>query len=108
MTTWTPIIAKDKLTPDAGVCALVNGKQVAIFFDRKTDQLFACVIYCPASKANVLSLGLITSVKDVLTVSSPLYKEHFSLTTGECLEDDTLSVPVYAVRITDGMVEVTA
>ncbi|CAM2775723.1 nitrite reductase small subunit NirD [Moritella viscosa] len=108
MTTWTPIIAKDKLTPDAGVCALVNGKQVAIFFDRKTDQLFAIDNYCPASKANVLSRGLITSVKDILTVSSPLYKEHFSLTTGECLEDDTLSVPVYAVRITDGMVEVTA
>lgn len=108
MTTWTPIIAKDKLTPDAGVCALVNGKQVAIFFDRKTDQLFAIDNYCPASKANVLSRGLITSVKEVLTVSSPLYKEHFSLTTGECLEDATLSVPVYAVRITDGVVEVTA
>ncbi|QUM79112.1 nitrite reductase small subunit NirD [Moritella sp. 5] len=108
MTTWTPIIAKNKLIPDAGVCALVNGKQVAIFFDRKTDQLFAIDNYCPASKANVLSRGLITSVKDVLTVSSPLYKEHFSLTTGECLEDDTLSVPVYSVRITDGMVEVTA
>ncbi len=108
MTTWTPIIAKDKLTPDAGVCALVNGKQVAIFFDRKTDQLFAIDNYCPASKANVLSRGLITSVKDVLTVSSPLYKEHFSLTTGECLENDTLSVPVYEVRVTDGMVEVAA
>ncbi|MDX2321215.1 MAG: nitrite reductase small subunit NirD [Moritella sp.] len=108
MITWTPIIAKNKLTPDAGVCALVNGKQVAIFFDRKTDQLFAIDNYCPASKANVLSRGLITSVKDVLTVSSPLYKEHFCLTTGDCLEDDTLSVPVYAVRVTDGMVEVTA
>ncbi|WP_017221797.1 nitrite reductase small subunit NirD [Moritella dasanensis] len=108
MITWTPIIEKEKLTPDAGVCALVNGKQVAIFFDRKTDKLFAIDNYCPASKANVLSRGLITSVKDVLTVSSPLYKEHFSLTTGECLEDEALSVPVYAVRITDGMVEVTA
>ena len=107
MTTWTPIIEKDKLTPDTGVCALVNGKQVAIFFDRKTDQLFAIDNYCPASKANVLSRGLISSVKDVLTVSSPLYKEHFSLTTGECIENDTLSVPVYAVRVTDGMVVVS-
>jgi nitrite reductase (NADH) small subunit len=108
MITWTPVIAKEKLTPDAGVCALVNGKQVAIFFDRKTDQLFAIDNYCPASQANVLSRGLITSVKDVLTVSSPLYKEHFSLTTGECLENNALSVPVYAVRVTDGIVEVTA
>lgn len=108
MITWTPVIAKEKLTPDAGVCALVNGKQVAIFFDRKTDQLFAVDNYCPASQANVLSRGLITSVKEVLTVSSPLYKEHFSLTTGECLEDDALSVPVYAIRVTDGVVEVSA
>jgi len=108
MITWTPVIAKEKLTPDAGVCALVNGKQVAIFFDRKTDQLFAIDNYCPASQANVLSRGLITSVKDILTVSSPLYKEHFSLTTGECLEDKALSVPVYAIRVTDGVVEVSA
>ncbi|QUM83315.1 MULTISPECIES: nitrite reductase small subunit NirD [unclassified Moritella] len=108
MTNWTPIIAKDKLTPDTGVCALVNDKQVAIFFDRKTDQLFAIDNYCPASKANVLSRGLITSVKDVLTVSSPLYKEHFSLITGVCLENETLSVPVYEIRVTDGIVEVSA
>jgi len=108
MTTWTSIIAKDKLTPDTGVCALVNGKQIAIFLDRKTDQLFAIDNYCPASKANVLSRGLISSVKDVLTVSSPLYKEHFSLTTGQCLEDEALSVAVYAIRVTDGIVEVMA
>ena len=108
MTNWTPIIAKDKLTPDTGVCALVNDKQVAIFFDRKTEQLFAIDNYSPASKANVLSRGLITSVKDVLTVSSPLYKEHFSLITGVCLENETLSVPVYGIRVTDGIVEVAA
>ncbi len=106
MSNWTKVIEKSKLTPDAGVCALVNGKQVAIFFDRKTDQLFAVDNYCPASQANVLSRGLITSVKEVLTVSSPLYKEHFSLTTGVCLEDETLSVPVYGVRVTKGIVEV--
>lgn len=108
MSNWTPIIEKAKLTADAGVCALVNGKQVAIFFDRKTDELYAIDNYCPASKANVLSRGLISSVKDQLTVSSPLYKEHFSLTTGACLEDDTLSVPVYDIRINNGVVEVAA
>lgn len=108
MSNWTKIIEKEKLTADAGVCALVNGKQVAIFFDRKTDALYAIDNYCPASKANVLSRGLISSVKDELTVSSPLYKEHFSLTTGVCLENDTLSVPVYDIRINNGVVEVAA
>lgn len=108
MSLWTPIVAKNKLTADAGVCALVNGKQVAIFLDRKTDQLFAIDNYCPASQANVLSRGLITSVKDQLTVSSPLYKEHFSLTTGQCLENNELSVPVYDIRVTKGIIEVAA
>ena len=108
MTNWTPIIAKTKLTPDAGICALVNGKQVAVFFDRKTDQLYALGNYCPASNANVLSRGLITSVAERLTVSSPLYKEHFDLSTGICIEDASLSVPVYGVRVASGMVEVAA
>lgn len=108
MSNWTKIIEKEKLTPDTGVCALVNGKQVAIFLERKSDQLFAIDNYCPAGKANILSRGLLCSVKDELTVASPLYKEHFSLTTGACLEDETLSVPVYDVRVTDGIVEVSA
>lgn len=108
MSRWTQIIEKDKLIADAGVCALVNGKQVAIFLDAKTEQLFALDNYCPASNANVLSRGLISSIKDTLTVSSPLYKEHFSLTTGECLEDPALSVPVYDIRVNQGIVEVVA
>ena len=108
MSEWTPIIARDKLIADAGVCALVNGKQVAIFLDAKTEQLFALDNYCPASHANVLSRGLISSIKNTLAVASPLYKEHFSLTTGECLEDATLSVPVYDIRVNQGVVEVSA
>jgi len=108
MSTWTPIIEKDKLIADTGVCALVSGKQVAIFFDGKTDQLFALDNYCPASNANVLSRGLISSIRDILTVSSPLYKEHFNLTTGECLENSALSVAVYGIRVNQGIVEIAA
>lgn len=108
MSTWIPIIEKNKLIADAGVCALVCGKQVAIFLDAKTDQLFALDNYCPASNANVLSRGLISSIQDTLTVASPLYKEHFSLTTGECLENAELSVAVHGIRVNQGIVEIAA
>jgi nitrite reductase (NADH) small subunit len=35
----------------------------------------------------------------MLTVASPLYKQHYSLTTGECLEDETISITTYQTKI---------
>jgi nitrite reductase (NADH) small subunit len=40
-------------------------------------------------------------------VASPLYKQHFDLQTGECLEDDEQSVPVYKVELTANKVVLT-
>ena len=34
-----------------------------------------------------------------LIVASPLYKQHFDLVTGECLDNSDISVPVYAVEL---------
>ena len=34
-----------------------------------------------------------------LMVASPLYKQHFDLLTGECIENGEVSVPVYAVAL---------
>jgi len=42
-----------------------------------------------------------------VTVQSPILKQAFSLEDGSCLDDPEVSVPVYAVRITDdGFVQV--
>jgi nitrite reductase (NADH) small subunit len=43
---------------------------------------------------------------DIPTVASPLLKQVFDLRTGTCLDDETASVPVFAVRKGDGQVEV--
>lgn len=32
-------------------------------------------------------------------MASPLLKQRFDLATGACLDDDEVSVPVYAVRV---------
>jgi nitrite reductase (NADH) small subunit len=41
-------------------------------------------------------------------VASPIYKQHFSLLTGTCLEDETVKVPVFPIRIENGRVKIQA
>lgn len=103
---WTQVCALKDIAPDTGVCALVNGEQVAVFRQSKTDRLFALGNFDPVGKANVLSRGLIAGIGEKITVASPLYKHHFCLQTGQCVENAEFSVPVYAVHLKDGMVEV--
>lgn len=55
----TQLICKlNDIIPEGGVCALIEGKQVAVF-RTKDDQLFAIDNFDPFSNANVLSRGLI-------------------------------------------------
>lgn len=105
---WITICKLTDIAPNTGVCALVNGEQVAIFRQARTDQLFAIGNYDPAGKANVLSRGLMAQIGAVISVASPLYKQHFCLSSGVCQEDDSLSVPVYPVRLNSDSVEVAA
>ena len=48
----------EDILPETGVCALIEGKQVAIF-RTKDNKLFALDNYDPFSQANVLSRGLV-------------------------------------------------
>ncbi len=105
---WITVCCKTDLQPDSGVCALVEGQQVALFYMPKDNAVYAVHNYDPIGKANVLSRGVIGDIKGEPVVASPLYKQHFSLITGLCLEDATVSVPVYAVRIIDDRVEIQA
>jgi nitrite reductase (NADH) small subunit len=93
------------LQPDSGVCVLVAGQQVALFHMKKENAVYAIGNYDPLGKANVLSRGIIGDVKGEPVVASPLYKQHFSLNTGVCIEDSQISVPVYPIRIQNGRVE---
>ncbi len=56
----------------------------------------------------MLSRGLVGNLGDHIVVASPLYKNHFDLRTGECLESADLSVQAYEVRVDSGRVLVTA
>jgi len=104
---WTAVCPLDDIVPDTGVCALAGGRQVAVF-RVGAEQVFALSNHDPFSKANVLSRGIVGDLKGELVVASPVYKQHFRLATGLCVEDESVAVPTYAVRVRDGMVEVEA
>lgn len=103
---WTRVCDLNDIAPDTGVCALVGGEQVAVFRQASTDRLFAVGNYDPVGNANVLSRGLLAQLGDKFTVASPLYKQHYCLSSGVCLENSELSIPVYDVHSRDGIVEV--
>jgi len=88
----------DDIVPNCGVCALVEGEQVAVFrigSGRSDDRVFAVGNRDPFSGANVLSRGIVGDINGELVVASPVYKQHFSLLSGRCIEDASVSVPVY-------------
>ena len=99
---WSHICALADILPDCGVAALLNGEQVAVF--RVRDALHAIGNRDPASGANVLARGIVGDVGGEIVVASPIYKQHFSLVTGHCLEEPSVSVPVYLVRVIEDQV----
>ena len=54
------------------------------------------------SQANVLARGIVGSAGDRTYVASPMYKQRFDLRSGECLDDEGVSVAVWPARAQDG------
>ena len=103
---WVDVCSVDDLIPNSGVCALVGQQQVAIFYMPEDGAVYAINNYDPFSNINVLSRGLIGDLNGEPMVSSPIYKQHFSLKTGVCLDDENTKVEAYAIRISGDRVEV--
>lgn len=106
--TWTAICTLRDIVPNTGVCALVDGQQVAVFRIGRGEEVFAIDNFDPNSQASVLSRGLVGSLGERVVVASPIYKHHFDLRTGECLEAPEHSVAAYTARVYDGKVWVAA
>lgn len=106
--TWITVCSESDLTADTGLCALHQGEQVAIFKPALANELYAVSNFDPFGKANVMSRGILGSIGESIVISSPLYKQHFDLKTGECLEDDSESLKTYQVRVEAGKVQLLA
>jgi nitrite reductase (NADH) small subunit len=103
--TWTDVCSADDILPNAGVAARVAGRHVAVF-RVGDDRYFAIDNVDPRSGASVLARGLVGSLGERIVVASPLYKNHFDLRTGDCLEAPEHSVRAHAVRVEGGRVRV--
>jgi nitrite reductase (NADH) small subunit len=107
---WFTICDENDLVLSSGVCALIpseklSQQQLAIFRVKDSAnevQTYAVANWDPIGKANVISRGIVGSIDNEIVVSSPLYKQHFSLLTGQCIEDPTQQLTVYETCIKDG------
>lgn len=95
---WTDVCALDDILPDTGVCARVGTRHVAVF-RVGAQQLYAIDNVDPKAGASVLARGLVGNLAERVVVASPLYKHHFDLATGQCLELPEHSVQAHAVQL---------
>lgn len=102
----TPVCRIDDILPDTGVAARIGSRHVAVFRIGQ-DRFHAIDNIDPRSGASVLSRGLVGNLGDRLVVASPLYKNHFDLLTGECLEAPEQSVQAHRVTVRDQLVFVS-
>ncbi|MGW4242282.1 nitrite reductase small subunit NirD [Nocardia sp. NPDC004722] len=104
---WTQACRLDYLIPGRGVAVLLKGGRQAALFLTADQTLFAVGNIDPFGRAAVMSRGIVGDRGGLPVVASPLLKQAFSLIDGRCLDDDAVALPVYAVRVENGVVAVS-
>ncbi|RPF23146.1 nitrite reductase small subunit NirD [Myceligenerans xiligouense] len=114
---WHAVCPVDDLMPERGVAALLDGVQVAVFLLAEPYEgvrVRAVQNLDPFSGAYVLSRGIVGTRGGLPTVASPIYKQVFSLVSGECLvmadkepkAGLAAGLIAYPARVVDGVVQV--
>ncbi|WOX04684.1 nitrite reductase small subunit NirD [Microbulbifer pacificus] len=95
---WLHVCKRSDLVANSGVCALVGGRQIALFFlPDQEPQLYAIDNWDPIADVGVISRGIVAEIGGELTVASPLYKQHYRLTDGQCLEKAEYKLVTYPI-----------
>jgi len=102
---WQDVCGLDQLTVERGAGALVGGRPVALF-RLDDDEVLAVDDVDPFWGVAVLSRGLVGCLGGRDTVASPLLKQRFDLRSGICLDDASVRVATWPVRVQEGRVEV--
>src|SRR3954468_17446550 len=103
---WREVCAIDDVLPGAGVAALLEGEQIAIIRTRG-DRFFPLSNFDPFSKAFVIARGIVGDRAGVAKIASPIFKQNFSLETGECLDDPSVRLQVFPIRVVSGRIQVS-
>lgn len=108
---WQAVCRRTDLVANSGVVAWHDGSQVALFHLPGTaegEKVFALDNRDPKSGANVIGRGIIGHLKGGLVIASPLYKQHFRLEDGACLEYPEQQLRVWPARLNGDAVEIQA
>ncbi|WP_191237680.1 nitrite reductase small subunit NirD [Cobetia marina] len=112
---WVTLCQREDLVPGSGVAAWLEQAgqdfQIALFTlpssaDSDALTLFAIDHHDPVSGANVIARGLLGDHAGEPLVISPLYKQRYRLKDGQCLDDETLSLQVWPVRLEGDAVQI--
>ncbi|OTH00718.1 MULTISPECIES: nitrite reductase small subunit NirD [Acinetobacter] len=104
---WIEICHLDDITPNTGVGAMIDEQQIALFRVGHEKRVYALSNQDPFSQAFVMSRGILGDLQGERVVASPIYKQHFSLATGRCLEDKNQKLLVFPSKIEEGRVFVS-
>ena len=104
---WKSVCDERDLVRNSGVVVWLDGAQVALFYlpGAQEQTLYAIDNHDPESGANVIGRGLVASLKGELVVAAPIYKQHYRLRDGQCLETPHQRLRVWPARLHAGVVE---
>jgi nitrite reductase (NADH) small subunit len=102
---WQAVCRLEDLEPERGATALVHGQAVALFRTH-ADEVHALGNHDPFDRTSYLARGIVATHGGAPFVASPVHGHAFDLGTGRCLDDAEVGVPVYDVRVVEGMVHV--
>ncbi len=105
---WIDVCALDDVTPDTGVAALLDGRQIAIVRVGDGDEVYAVDNFDPFSRAFVIARGIVGDRGGIPKIASPIFKQSFDLRTGQCLDDPEVRLGAYPVRVQQGRILVAA
>jgi nitrite reductase (NADH) small subunit len=100
---WLPVCRLAELEVERGASALVHGHAMAIF-RASDDTVYALGNHDPFDRTSLLSRGIVGSREGVPFVGSPRHRHAFDLRSGQCLDDEHVSVPSYDVQVVEGVV----
>ena len=105
-TLWRTLCRRRDLVADSGVVAWCEGVQIALFYVADEQRVYALDNRDPQSGANVIGRGIVGNLGGEAVIASPLYKQHFRLADGACLEDGGQRLRVWPARLNGDVVEI--
>ena len=102
--TWHAACRVEDIPEDGGACALIDGRQIAIFNFTRRGEWYATDNECPHRQQMAIGRGMIGSQGDEPKVACPFHKRTFSLQTGKCLNDETYTINTFPIRVEQGIV----